>query len=502
MKPSAALFAGAEIEGILEAAAALKRRLEEVERQVREREEEVDRTVATIESVGGVDGDALRHFFKKPYAILPFKKNEVLVVVPKFIDFQVGWLHQETETYNVFRFSQYAGWLGEAPQDLIDAVNAKRDLHGEVVGDRLDFPVEEEEKVREILGPLLKDISAGTATIKKGKEFDVIAEMVAHGCLPYRSRPVAEEDLREPSGTIQLRPYQVRARETFMQTGATGIFYPTGAGKTYLALDIADHLKGKILVVVPTTTLKEQWLLRIKQLLGSQWDRFTVLNYASRAILGQRFTLAIFDECHKLPANTFSRLALVSTKYRIGLSASPFREDGRENYIFALTGIPVGINWKEYMVETGRTYHRVFVYVVKNADAKMREVKNLLEPGRKTLIFCDSLELGEKIAKRLKVPFIYGDTTNRLKVIAENEVIVASRVADLGVSIADLDRIIEVDFLYGSRQQELQRTGRLMHADGEDLRHDIVMTKEELGKYGKRLWGLREKGFEIEVIER
>lgn len=38
---------------------------------------------------------------------------------------------------------------------------------------------------------------------------------------------------------------------------------------------------------------------------------------------------------------------MIDTKYRIGLSASPYREDDRTEYIFALTGMPVGIDWQD-----------------------------------------------------------------------------------------------------------------------------------------------------------
>jgi hypothetical protein len=69
-----------------------------------------------------------------------------------------------------------------------------------------------------------------------------------------------------------------------------------------------------------------------------------------------------------------------------------------------------------------------------------------------------------------------------------------SRVGDVGVSVKDLEQIIEVDFLYGSRQQQLQRTGRLMHSE-EAERHDIIMTEQEVRDYGKRIWALQEKGF-------
>jgi len=254
---------------------------------------------------------------------------------------------------------------------------------------------------------------------------------------------------------------------------------------------------------VPTITLKEQWENYIRALLPTQFYQFTIATYQTRSkeILEGKYMLMCLDEAQKLPANTFSRMALVNAKYRIGLSASPFREDGREAYIFALTGWPVGLDWKEYMKETGQEYHPVKVWVVKDEEAKIRQMKRLLDPAKKTLIFSDSIEIGQRISAALKIPHVWGDTADRMKTLSESHVVVASRVADLGISIKDLEHIIEVDFLFGSRGQELQRTGRLMHTEMEKVRHDILMTRDEVEKYGKRLWSLQERGFQVEVEE-
>jgi hypothetical protein len=67
-----------------------------------------------------------------------------------------------------------------------------------------------------------------------------------------------------------------------------------------------------------------------------------------------------------------------------------------------------------------------------------------------------------------------------------------------GVSAKDLECIIEIDFLGGSRRQELQRTGRLMHSDDAE-RHDIIMTDKESHEHGKRIWALQERGFTVTV---
>ena len=67
------------------------------------------------------------------------------------------------------------------------------------------------------------------------------------------------------------------------------------------------------------------------------------------------------------------------------------------------------------------------------------------------------------------------------------------------MSIPDLQRVIEIDFLFGSRRQEGQRLGRLFHSE-EKGEHIILMTEKEFEDYGKRLYAIQEKGFKIQVI--
>ena len=51
----------------------------------------------------------------------------MLVAVPKFVKgFQVGWLWKETDTFYIYQFDQYSAWLGDAPADLLEAINFKR----------------------------------------------------------------------------------------------------------------------------------------------------------------------------------------------------------------------------------------------------------------------------------------------------------------------------------------------------------------------------------------
>lgn len=448
-----------------------------------------------------VNKDAFLSFFKKPYAVIPNGKNKVLVAVPKFVQgFQVGWLWKETDSFFIYQFDQYSSWLGEAPSDLMDAIDFERGFELKVSGNTISFDPSQRDAIKKKLGYHLKQVDETSATIVKGHAFDVIAETIKAGCLPFAATPVSKEDLRAPSGKIQLRPYQDKVRKKFIETGAVGAFQPTGAGKSFISLYLLDIIKGSKCIIVPTRTLVDQWYNLIETHIPERKSEIKIFTYAGFRDFDTEYALTVFDECQRLPADTFSRMAVMRTKYRIGLSASPHREDGRENYIFALTGFPVGLNWREYMETVGKTYHPVYVHVVRSAAGKMRKLGELLNPKKRTFIFCDTIALGKEVSRTFGVPYIYGETQNRIEEVQANKVVAISRVGDLGLSVKDLNRIIEIDFLFGSREQELQRTGRLMHSD-EAERHDIIMTEAEFQSHGKRLWALQEKGFTVKVAE-
>lgn len=213
------------------------------------------------------------------------------------------------------------------------------------------------------------------------------------------------------------------------------------------------------------------------------------------------YTLVVFDEVHHLPANTFVRLATLKARYRLGLSASPFREDGREIYIFALTGFPLGISWDELLNLNVVRKPSFKLYILKSDGEKISKLEQLLRVPLKTVVFCDSIDFGQKIAQKFAVPFVYGDTTDRLEIIRQSDVSVVSRAGDEGISVPDLERVIEVSFLYGSRMQESQRFGRLMHhASGGEPEHVILTTEEEFDKYQKRFYAITERGFRLEIV--
>ena len=116
---------------------------------------------------------------------------------------------------------------------------------------------------------------------------------------------------------------------------------------TVVALYLACELKSKTLVIVHKEFLVNQWKDRIEEFttakVGIIQQKKVEIEGKDIVIgmlqsISQRkypkeifdtFNLVIIDECHHTSAETFSKaLPLISTKYNIGLSATPTRKDG------------------------------------------------------------------------------------------------------------------------------------------------------------------------------
>jgi DNA excision repair protein ERCC-3 len=452
-------------------------------------------------SIGKFNKEEIDDFLKEPYVIIPKRENEFYVIAPKWIDFQIGWLERMTKTYNIFVVNRYMQWIAPVPEVLKQKLKFPTPLPLKVIDGVLLTGKEHQEEAWRLYGNFLKQREGeDRIKIRRGSEFQLIAKMIEDGILPFMPNKVQEEDLTDWAG-IELRQYQTDAWNEFLDKGACGIFWSFSAGKSLFGIYALARLKGRHLVVVPTLTLKEQWEERIEKFIPEKRNDIELVTYhAYDKVRNNEYVLIIFDECSHLPANTFIRLSTVRTKYRLGFSGSPFREDKRENYIFALTGFPVGMSWDELIKMKVIKLPIFRLFLLSNNFEKLRKLDELLKLPVKTLIFCDSIDFGQKIANKFDIPFVYGETKGRMDIIRESNTTVISRVGDEGISLPEIERTIEVSFLFGSRSQESQRFGRVMHSQKEEPEHNILMTEEEFEKYGKRLNSIYERGGRIEII--
>jgi superfamily II DNA or RNA helicase len=132
--------------------------------------------------------------------------------------------------------------------------------------------------------------------------------------------------------------YQQAALRAWEAQGFRGsIVLPTGAGKTFVAIQAIAHVDCSTLVVAPTIDLLHQWYARLVNAFQTEIGVFyggektiqplTVTTYHSAADLiaeqGSAFKLIVFDEVHHLPAPNWGETALMSpAPYRLGLTAT------------------------------------------------------------------------------------------------------------------------------------------------------------------------------------
>lgn len=148
----------------------------------------------------------------------------------------------------------------------------------------------------------------------------------------------------------QPRPHQVEPLAMLRAYGSGVLNLGCGYGKTVVALYYAAGLKRRTLVVVNQINLISQWTGEISTHLGMGADRVGTVrggkwDYKKDIVVAsihtlcrtpapsdffEQFGLVIFDECHHLSAPMFKELAYRFGGERVGLSATPAREDGLE----------------------------------------------------------------------------------------------------------------------------------------------------------------------------
>lgn len=150
-----------------------------------------------------------------------------------------------------------------------------------------------------------------------------------------------------------MRTEQQAAIDKWMPTKRGLVIMPTGTGKTEVALRIMADTGCSTLVVAPIRDLMYQWHQRILRALdydaGIIGDSvfnlraISVTTYDSACIhmprLGNKFKLIVFDECHHLPGLMRSDAARMAiAPWRLGLTATPERTDGRHELFQELIG--------------------------------------------------------------------------------------------------------------------------------------------------------------------
>lgn len=213
-----------------------------------------------------------------------------------------------------------------------------------------------EESLPEALSPFfIRDTRVGRAWRAAASDYAPILRTAhEHGIeLEDQARAYETLDLTIHSPYPPME-HQKQAMERWRAARARGtVVMPTGSGKTYFAVRCIAAVNRSALVVAPTIDLMVQWAnvlekffqTKIGMLGGGSKEilPLTVSTYDSAVLMmefiGNRFGLIVFDECHHLPGQ-INRMAasMCIAPYRLGLTATPEREDDGEEVMEKLIG--------------------------------------------------------------------------------------------------------------------------------------------------------------------
>ncbi|WP_224335680.1 DEAD/DEAH box helicase [Haloprofundus halobius] len=393
-------------------------------------------------------------------------------------------------------------------------------------------------------------ISDTESWVREGEEAAIKRILYEAGYPVKDERDLDTGDPLETDLAVDLRDYQRDWVDRFVDQRSGVLVGPPGSGKTIAAMGVLAAVGGETLVLVPSRELASQWrqeLLEHTTLTADQIGEYhggkkevrpvTIATYQTagmdrhRQLFDSRaWGLIVYDEVHHIPSRVFRRSADLQTKHRLGLSATPIREDDKEGDIFTLVGPPIGTDW-------GKLFDAGFVqepeveirYVpwtdemaeneYRSADGRERYTLAALNPAKvdevrhlrgkhldaKALIFVDWLEQGEAVAEALDVPFISGEMPHyrRQRLLqqfrdGDLRTLVVSRVGDEGIDLPNAEIAIVASGLGGSRRQGAQRAGRTMRPVGNAVMYVLATRGSPEEDFAERqLRHLAEKGIRV-----
>lgn len=157
------------------------------------------------------------------------------------------------------------------------------------------------------------------------------------------------KEVEVPEFNLELREDQKKAVESYLEKPEDNIIQMrTGKGKSIVALNLAYRLKGKTLIIVHKDDLVTGWkndislcfpeekvgLIKAKKKEIGNFITIATVQTLNKLPLNEldnlrkEFSIIVHDELHNVGANSFDISSSFVAKYKIGLTATPERNDG------------------------------------------------------------------------------------------------------------------------------------------------------------------------------
>ena len=163
----------------------------------------------------------------------------------------------------------------------------------------------------------------------------------------------------------------------------------------------------------------------------------------------------------------------------------------------------------EYALANRRAQFRIAA----ENPAKMDRLRQLLEEHEegRVLIIGEYIAQIDAIAREIGAPLVTGKTPQAEREQTyerfrrgELRCIVLSKVGNFAIDLLDADLLIQVSGMFGSRQEEAQRLGRILRpkADGRAVNFFTLIsrdTREEEFAHHRKLF-LTEQGYSYQVV--
>ncbi len=207
----------------------------------------------------------------------------------------------------------------------------------------------------------------------------------------------------------KLRDYQEEALKYWLRNSGRGIVaLPTGSGKTVIGIASVVRVRQRTLIIAYTKEQLVQWrqaILKFTNIpeyaLGLYYSRekriapITLATYqtAYKHVLNllPHYNHLIIDEVHHLPADKFKVIASkMPARYRIGLSATPYREDGKHAILFPLMGGVIYYRTPQELAERGYlARYRIITVKVPLTPAERRRYEELRKAYKSVVGYTD-----------------------------------------------------------------------------------------------------------------